>query len=99
MRTPETTFMTGTIRLLLPVLALAAANGQNTPALPPLPAPLDIPKPGPSTSAPYAPMPILQGGVVVPLYPAGLTLPQNGPCHEAEQYNMSNPCRGESAAL
>ena len=38
-------------------------------ALPPLPAPIGIPKPAPATDAPYAPQPILPGGVVVPLYP------------------------------
>ena len=33
--------------------------------------PLNVPKPGPTNDAPYAPQPILQGGLVVPLYPPG----------------------------
>ena len=37
--------------------------------LPPVPAPLDVPKPGPTNDLPYAPQPILQGGVVIPLFP------------------------------
>jgi hypothetical protein len=50
----------------LPLLAVSLA--QNAPSLP---APLGVPKPGPSTDAPYAPRPILPGGVVVTLYPPG----------------------------
>ena len=36
-----------------------------------IPGALGIPKPGPMNDAPYAPQPILQGGVVLTLYPAG----------------------------
>ena len=36
-----------------------------------IPAPINIPSPGPTNDAPYAPQPILQGGVVIPLYPPG----------------------------
>lgn len=39
-------------------------------SLPPLPAPQNVPAPGPKTDAPYAPKAILPGGVVIPLYPA-----------------------------
>src|ERR1700730_17065736 len=59
--------------LFLTALAFSGANAQDTAqhraTLPPLPAPLSVPKPGPATDAPYSPSPILQGGVVVPLYP------------------------------
>ena len=57
--------------LILTTLALTAASAQNTSQLPPLPAPLAVPHPGPQTDAPYAPQPILQGGVVIPLFPPG----------------------------
>jgi hypothetical protein len=53
----------------LPLLVVAVCAAQNT--LPPLPAPLGVPAPGPSTDGPYAPLPILPGGVVVTLYPPG----------------------------
>src|SRR5258708_27658726 len=79
-------------------MALAAANvsAQSTPhaALPPLPAPLAVPKPGPATDAPYAPLPIVQGGVVLPLYPAGSPFLKAERVREAEQYNMSQSVPG-----
>jgi hypothetical protein len=57
----------------LTVLTVNLAGAQNAPRppLPPMPAPAGVPKPGPSTDAPYVPLPILQGGVVIPLYPPG----------------------------
>ena len=51
------------------LLALPALRAQTP--LPPLPAPISIPKPAPVTDAPYAPQPILPGGIVVPLFPPG----------------------------
>ena len=48
-----------------------AATAQTRAPLPPLPAPLSVPKPGPATDQPYAPQPIVQGGVVIPLFPPG----------------------------
>jgi acetyl esterase/lipase len=63
-------------------------------ALPPLPAPLNVPKPGPVTDAPYAPMPILQGGIVVTLYPPGSPYLNKARVQEAEQYNLSQSVPG-----
>jgi acetyl esterase/lipase len=63
-------------------------------ALPPLPAPLGAPKPGPPTEAPYAPLPILQGGVVITLYPPGSPYLKMDRIREAEQYNMSQTVPG-----
>src|SRR5437868_14954399 len=61
-------------------ISFAAANpGAQNAALPPPPAPLALPKPGPQTSAPYAPTAILPGGVVIPIYPAGSRFPQQRP--------------------
>jgi len=57
--------------------------------LPPLPAPMGVPKPGPVTDAPYAPQPLLPGGVVIPLYPAGSPFLKAERVREAEVYNMS----------
>jgi acetyl esterase/lipase len=62
--------------------------------LPPLPAPLAVPAPGPATDAPYAPQPILPGGIVVPLYPPGSHFLNAARVHEAEQYNMSQTVPG-----
>ena len=76
----------------LPLLAVCLA--QNTPALPPLPAPLGVPQPGPSTNAPYAPQPILPGGVVVTLYPPSSPFLNKDRVREAEQYNMSQSVPG-----
>jgi acetyl esterase/lipase len=72
--------------MFLPLLAVCLA--QNTPA------PLGVPKPGPSTDAPYAPQPILPGGVVVTLYPPGSPFLNKDRVREAEQYNMSQSVPG-----
>lgn len=77
-------------------LMVAGAWGQ---ALPPLPAPMGIPKPGPVTDAPYAPQPILPGGVVVPLYPAGSPFLKADRVREAEVYNMSQAVPGRIASI
>jgi hypothetical protein len=75
--------------------ALATASAQNNHAtLPPLPAPLRAPKPAPSNDAPYAPQPILPGGVVVTLYPPGSPYLKADRVREAEQYNMSQTVPG-----
>jgi hypothetical protein len=81
-------------RLLLPALAFTAATAQSRAPLPPLPAPQSVPKPGPVTDSPYAPLSILQGGVVVPLYPAGSPFLKAERIREAEQYNMSQAVPG-----
>src|SRR5258707_8668580 len=82
--------------LLWMALAAVKVSAQSTPhaALPPLPAPLAVPKPGPATDAAYAPLPIVQGGVVVPLYPAGSPFLKVERVREAEQYNMSQSVPG-----
>jgi len=82
--------------LLLMALAVTNGSAQNAPraTLAPLPAPLSVPKPGPANDAPYAPLPILPGGVVVPLYPPGSPLLKAERVREAEQYNMSGAVPG-----
>jgi acetyl esterase/lipase len=78
--------------------AALSAQTQHAP-LPPLPAPQDIPKPGPPTDAPYAPQPILQGGVVIPLYPPGSPFLNMARVREPEQYNMSTAVPGRISSI
>ncbi|SPE34209.1 conserved exported hypothetical protein [Candidatus Sulfopaludibacter sp. SbA6] len=82
--------------LLCTSLAIVAASAQSSPRapLPPLPAPLGVPKPGPATDAAYAPLPILPGGVVVALYPPGSPFLKMDRIREPEQYNMSQTVPG-----
>jgi len=81
--------------LILTALSAAIASAQPAHvALPPLPAPIGAPKPGPSTDAPYAPLPILQGGVVIALYPPGSPYLKMDRIREPEQYNMSQTVPG-----
>jgi acetyl esterase/lipase len=76
-------------------LAIAAntAMAQQTP-LPAPPVAMGIPKPAPATDAPYAPQPILQGGLVVPLYAPGSPYLKAGRVKEAEVYNTSQTVPG-----
>ena len=53
-----------------------------------LPAPQSIPKPGPEPQA------ILQGGVVIPLYPTGSPYLKTDRVHEPEVYSMSQAVPG-----
>ncbi|MBN8246335.1 MAG: alpha/beta hydrolase fold domain-containing protein [Verrucomicrobia bacterium] len=83
-------------RTLLPLLATLAwtsISGRTQPSVP-LPAPLGLPAPGPTNDAPYAPQPILPGGVVVPLYPPGSPHLKADRVREAEFYRMSQAAPG-----
>ncbi len=75
-------------------LAVPFAFAQGRTPLPPLPAAVGLPKPGPVTDGPYVPLPILQGGIVVPLYPANSPFLKMEKVREAEQYNMSQTVPG-----
>jgi len=81
--------------LLLAALALAPtrlpAADATAPALPPLPAPMGIPAPGPKTDQPYAPQPILPGGVVLPLYPPDSPYLNHAKVTEPEEYHFWDP--------
>src|SRR5580692_3400203 len=74
-------------------LAVTAAFAQKA-VLPALPPPQDVPKPGPATDAPYAPLAILQGGVVLPLYPPGSSYLNMEKIKIPEVYNMSQTVPG-----
>ena len=84
------------ISVSMSLLVLALRSGAQTPSanLAPLPAPLGVPAPGPVTDLPYAPQPILPGGIVVPLYAPGSPFLNMARVREAEQYNMSRSVPG-----
>jgi acetyl esterase/lipase len=84
--------------MLFCVGLMAIVHAQKAP-LPPLPAPLAVPKPGPATDAPYAPTAILPGGVVVTLYRAGSPYLKVDHIREPEQYNMSQPAPGRVSSI
>ena len=82
---------------LLSTIAVVIAADElksHTGAPPLLPAPLGVPKPGPTNDAPYSPQPILQGGVVLPLYPPGSSFLKAERVREAEYYNVSKAVPG-----
>ncbi len=82
-----------------PLLLAADSAGAAPSALPPLPPALNIPKPGPVTAAPYAPQPILSGGVVVPLFPPNSPYLKQEKLKEAEVYNMNGAAPGRIASI
>jgi endo-1,4-beta-xylanase len=55
---------------------------------------MNVPQPAPATDKPYAPQPILQGGVVLPLYPADSRYLKADRVREPEQYNLSKSVPG-----
>lgn len=75
-----------------PIVALAAPA-----VLPPLPPALAVPVPAAKTDSPYAPQAILQGGVVIPLYPPDSAYLRRDRISEPEVYYMSGP--GEVGAV
>jgi len=75
------------------------ASAETSAALVPVPPALGAPKPGPTNDAPYAPQPILQGGVVIPLYPADSSLLKQDRVREAEQYNLSKAVPGRISSI
>jgi acetyl esterase/lipase len=79
--------------------AAAGAQSASRAALPPLPAPLAVPKPGPATDAPYTPAALLPGGVVVALYPPGSPYLKMDRIREPEQYNMSQSSPGRVSSI
>jgi dienelactone hydrolase len=63
------------------------------------PVALNIPKPGPTNETPYAPQPILQGGIVLPLYPPDSPQLNKERVREAEYYNMSKAVPGRISSI
>ena len=95
--------LTSVRKIAVLLTALGAVHGAaqeaTRPPLPPLPAPLAMPKPGPATDAPYAPQPILPGGVVVPLFAPGSPYLKMERIKEPEQYNMSQAVPGRISSI
>ena len=60
---------------------------------------MNLPKPAPATDAPYAPQPILPGGVVVTLYPPGSPFLKADKVKEPEVYNMSQSVPGRIGSI
>lgn len=81
----------------LPVFGADPAT--DAPSLPPLPAPMNVPKAAPATDAPYAPQPILSGGVVVPLFPPDSPYLKQDRIKEAEVYRMNDAAPGRFANI
>jgi acetyl esterase/lipase len=63
------------------------------------PLPLGVPRPGPTNEAPYAPQPILPGGLVIPLFLPGSAYLKMDRVREAEQYNMTRGVPGRIASI
>lgn len=76
------------MRNLATVLLAAAACLTVSAQVPPAPPPLNVPKPAAPTDRPYAPQPILQGGIVIPLYSPDSPLLNQAKLKEPEVYNM-----------
>jgi hypothetical protein len=55
----------------------------------PVPPPLGVPSPAPATDKPYAPQPILPGGVVMTLYPENSPFLNPDKIKQAEVYSVS----------
>ena len=81
------------IALLATAIGCMAGSGARA-QISALPSPLAVPHPGPATDAPYAPQPILQGGVVVPLYRPGSPLLNAKRVREPERYSLSQAVPG-----
>ena len=58
-----------------------------------------MPKPAAATDQPYAPQPILQGGIVVTLFPPDSPYLRKDKIREAEKYNMSKDVPGRIGSI
>ncbi len=79
------------------VCSLAAQGAPQQPSgavLPPLQPPMGVPAPGPMTDAPYAPLALVPGGVVVTLFPPGSPYLKQDRVREPEVYNMNSAAPG-----
>jgi hypothetical protein len=94
--------MAGVLLCVAPIQGtglLAAQPPKVAAALPPAPAALAIPKPAEATDQPYAPQPILQGGIVLTLYPPESPLLKKERIREAEKYNLSKDVPGRISSI
>ena len=88
------------LALLFLVTAVRAQDATTAKALlPPVPAPLNVPAPGPVTDGPYAPQSILPGGIVIPLFPPDSKYLNTKRIKEAEVYNMDRAVPGRISSI
>src|SRR5688572_15754569 len=86
--------------ICLLLTTLAGFSQENNPATQrALPPALGVPQPGGTNEGPYAPQPILQGGVVVPLYPPNSPQLNKERVREAEYYNLSKAVPGRISSI
>lgn len=83
--------------MLLAVVSVSAQTNTNE-VVRRFPA-LGVPRPGPTNDAPYAPQPILPGGIVIPLYPPDSPKLNQARVREAEQYNLSRAVPGRISSI
>ncbi|MBV9550687.1 MAG: alpha/beta hydrolase fold domain-containing protein [Alphaproteobacteria bacterium] len=74
--------------------ALCSTSGLAQAPLAPVPPPMNIPAPGPQTNRPYAPQPILPGGIVMTLFPPGSPYLKADKVNIPEIYNMDRTVQG-----
>src|SRR6185503_1517118 len=80
--------------IILPLLSFSGLlMGAETDTTKPFAA-LNVPTPGPTNTSAYAPQPILQGGIVAPLYPPDSPQLNKSRLREAEYYNLSKAVPG-----
>jgi endo-1,4-beta-xylanase len=77
----------------------ATAAPTTHPALPPVPLPMAIPTPGPQTDKPYQPLPILQGGLVLTLFPPDSKYLYQPSIKIPEVYNMTRNVPGRIQSI
>src|SRR5436190_2261109 len=97
----RTTFVVATAILMASSISPLYGQNNQPPTdarrqaeLPRPPGPLGVPKPAEATEKPYAPQPILQGGIVVTLFPPDSHYLKADRVHEAEQYSLSRDVPG-----
>jgi endo-1,4-beta-xylanase len=83
----------------IPTLLFTLVLSGRSFALPALPPPQDVPKPGPTNDAPYAPQAILQGGIVIPLFAPDSHYLNTNRIREAEVYSMSHDMPGRIQSI
>lgn len=76
-----------------------AAQRPPTSVLGATPAPQRVPTPGPVTDRPYVPQALLQGGIVVPIFPADSPYLKADRLKEAEVYTMTGNVPGRVASI
>lgn len=77
----------------------AAPPPQKANTLPPVPVAMAIPKPAEATDQPYAPQPVLQGGIVLTLFPPDSPYLKKDRIREAEKYNLSKDVPGRIGSI